>query len=98
MLGASLTVVSLAVVLAFFAWIGIRVGRDRDLEEFSVAWGTQSGTSLGLSFFASGVGAWILFGPPEVGASIGIAGVLGYALAAPRRWSGWCSSAVDCAS
>lgn len=81
MLDASLAVVSLAVVLAFFAWIGIRVGRDRDLEEFSVARGTQSGTSLGLSFFASGVGAWILFAPPEVGASIGIAGVLGYAVA-----------------
>ncbi len=82
MLDASLTVVSLAVVLAFFAWIGIRVGRDRDLEEFSVARGTQSGTSLGLSFFASGIGAWVLFAPPEVGASIGIAGVVGYALAA----------------
>ena len=82
MLDASLTVVSLAVVLAFFAWIGMRVGRDRDLEEFSVARGTQGGTALGLSFFASGVGAWVLFAPPEVGASIGIAGVVGYAVAA----------------
>lgn len=82
MLDASLTVVILAVVLAFFAWIGMRVGRDRDLEEFSVARGTQGGTALGLSFFASGVGAWVLFAPPEVGASIGVAGVVGYAVAA----------------
>ncbi len=82
MLGPSLTVVVLAVVLAFFAWVGVRVGRDRDLEQFSVARGTQGGTALGLSFFASGVGAWVLFAPPEVGASIGIAGVVGYALAA----------------
>ena len=82
MLDASLTLVTLAIVLAFFAWIGIRVGRDRDLEEFSVARGTQGATSLGLSFFASGVGAWVLFAPPEVGSSIGVAGVVGYALAA----------------
>lgn len=82
MLDTSVAVLSLAVVLAFFAWVGVRVGRDRDLEEFSVARGSQSGVSLGLSFFASGVGAWILFAPPEVGASIGIAGVVGYAVAA----------------
>jgi SSS family solute:Na+ symporter len=82
MLDAPVTVLSLAVVLALFAWVGGRVGRDRDLEEFTVARGTQSGTSIGLSFFASGVGAWILFAPPEVGSSIGIAGVFGYALAA----------------
>ena len=82
MLDAPLAVLILAVVLAFFAWVGMRVGRDRDLEEFSVARGTQGATSLGLSFFASGVGAWVLFAPPEVGASIGIAGVVGYALAA----------------
>ncbi len=82
MLDTPVTLVTLALVLAFFAWIGIRVGRDRDLEEFSVARGTQGATSLGLSFFASGVGAWVLFAPPEVGSSIGIAGVVGYALAA----------------
>ena len=82
MLDAPITMVTLAVVLAFFAWIGVRVGRDRDLEEFSVARNTQGATSLGLSFFASGVGAWVLFAPPEVGSSIGIAGVVGYALAA----------------
>ena len=82
MLSAPITLITLAVVLAFFAWVGGRVGRDRDLEEFTVARGTQGGGWLGLSFFASGVGAWILFAPPEIGASIGIAGVFGYALAA----------------
>lgn len=81
MLDTSVAVTSLAVVLSLFAWVGLRVGRDRDLEEFSVARGTQGATTLGLSFFASGVGAWILFAAPEVGATVGVAGVVGYAVA-----------------
>lgn len=81
MLDAPVALAALAVVLAFFAWIGIRVGRDRGLEEFTVARGTQGGTALGLSFFASGVGAWILFAAPEVGATAGVAGAVGYAVA-----------------
>nr|MDP9461401.1 hypothetical protein [Actinomycetota bacterium] len=79
--GIPLTVVAIAAVLLLFAAVGLAVGRDRDLEEFAVARGTQGGGTLGLSFFASGVGAWVLFAPPEVGASVGLAGVLGYAVA-----------------
>ncbi|MDK3256740.1 sodium:solute symporter family transporter [Blastococcus capsensis] len=71
----------MAAVLLLFAAVGLAVGRDRDLEEFAVARGTQGGGALGLSFFASGVGAWVLFAPPEVGAQVGLAGVLGYAVA-----------------
>jgi SSS family solute:Na+ symporter len=81
MLALSTTVIILIVVLGLFAWVGLRVGRDRDLDEFAVARNSQSGLGLGLSFFASGVGAWILFAAPEVGASTGLAGVLGYAVA-----------------
>lgn len=80
MLGFPITSVILLVVLGVFAWVGLRVGRDRDLEEFAVARNSQSGVGLGLSFFASGMGAWILFSAPEVGATTGIAGVLGYAV------------------
>jgi SSS family solute:Na+ symporter len=81
MLGFFTTIVILALVLGVFAWVGLTVGRDRDLEEFAVARNSQNGLGLGLSFFASGVGAWILFAAPEVGASAGLAGVLGYAVA-----------------
>ncbi|MCU1631565.1 MAG: putative sodium-solute symporter [Micrococcaceae bacterium] len=81
MLGFSITILILVVVLGVFAWVGLAVGRDRDLEEFAVARNSQNGLGLGLSFFASGVGAWILFAAPEVGASTGLAGVLGYAVA-----------------
>ena len=79
--GVPLTAAAVAAVLLLFAWVGLAVGRDRDLEEFAVARGTQGGRALGLSFFVSGVGAWVLFAPPEVGASVGLAGVLGYAVA-----------------
>ncbi|WNV77631.1 sodium:solute symporter family transporter [Geodermatophilus sp. DSM 44513] len=81
MVGTALTAVAVAAVLLLFAGVGLGVGRDRDLEEFAVARGTQGGGALGLSFFASGVGAWVLFAPPEVGASVGLAGVVGYAVA-----------------
>ncbi|WP_155849356.1 sodium:solute symporter [Arthrobacter sp. H20] len=81
MLGFSTTIVILIVGLGVFAWVGLAVGRDRDLDEFAVARNSQNGLGLGLSFFASGVGAWILFAAPEVGATTGLAGVLGYAVA-----------------
>lgn len=43
--------------------------------------GSQGCVSLGLSFFASSMGAWVLFAAPEVGIISGWWGVLGYALA-----------------
>ncbi len=73
----------LFLVLAAFAWIGFRVREDSgDLDDYVTARGSQRPFVLGLSFFASGMGAWILFAPPEVGAFVGLVAVLGYALAA----------------
>lgn len=73
----------LTVVLAAFAWVGFRVREDRsDLDDYVTARSSQRPFVLGLSFFASGMGAWILFAPPEVGAFVGVVAVLGYALAA----------------
>ena len=43
MLGFSTTVLILVVVLGVFAWVGLAVGRDRDLEEFAVARNSQNG-------------------------------------------------------
>jgi len=42
---------------------------------------SQGWVSLGLSFFASSMGAWVLFAAPEVGAISGWWGTIGYALA-----------------
>lgn len=80
MLSTAVTALILAITLASFFLVGLRTGADRSVEEFAVARGTQSGRVLGLSFFASGVGSWILFSAPEVGAAGGIAAAVGYGL------------------
>ncbi|CAN5202712.1 hypothetical protein BH20ACT9_BH20ACT9_14740 [soil metagenome] len=78
-----LALVALAAALVLFAWVGVRAARHRgDLEDYLVARDSQGAGVLGLSFLASGLGAWILFAPPEVGAVVGLDGVVGYALAA----------------
>lgn len=83
MIGAEIGIAAIGIALAVFAWIGIQASRrDQDLEEYTVARNSQRALPLGISFLASGMGAWILFAPPEVGAFVGIVGVVGYALAA----------------
>jgi Na+/proline symporter len=77
------TIAALAASLLFFIWIALR---DRapvaSLDEYLTARGSQSALTLGLSFLASGLGGWILFVPPEIGAFVGPVAVIGYALAA----------------
>jgi solute:Na+ symporter, SSS family len=69
--------------LGLFAWVGFRSRHGtEDVETYLVARNTQRAPSLGLSFLASGMGAWILFAPPEVGAFVGLVAVGGYALGA----------------
>ncbi|MPZ89482.1 MAG: sodium:solute symporter, partial [Nitriliruptorales bacterium] len=83
MVGSTLGFVTLALALGLFALIGFRARRHGgDLEDYMVARNSQGAGTLGLSFLASGLGAWILFAPPEVGAFIGLAGIIGYAVAA----------------
>jgi solute:Na+ symporter, SSS family len=71
------------LALGAFAAIGVRAashfgvaGRDRYLS----ARGSQGAATLALSLFASALGAWILFAPPEVGTFGGILGIAGYAV------------------
>lgn len=77
--GVLLTVGALAV----FAWVGYRAGRRLrrgDEDRYLTARGTQRAWPLALNFFASVLGAWILFAPPEVGTFAGILGIIGYAV------------------
>lgn len=83
MVGGLLAVIVMLVTLIAFVVVGIRASRkDTDVEDYVVARNSQSGTTLGMSFLAAGMGAWILFAPPEVGAGIGMIGVAGYAVGA----------------
>ena len=75
------TLAALAAALLLFAILGLRASRAGDaLDDYMTARNSQPATTLGLSFLASGMGAWILFAPPEVGAFVGPVALAGYAI------------------
>ncbi len=91
------TSLALAAALIVFVWIGLRARTPHaDLDEFLTARNSQGALTLGLSFLASGMGAWILFAPPEVGAFVGLVAVAGYAVGAalPFLVLAWCGPAI----
>ncbi|MCL7931041.1 sodium:solute symporter [Halomonas llamarensis] len=76
-----LTTAALAAALFCFAYLGLRARRaDGLLDDYVTARNSQSAGTLGLSFLASGMGAWILFAPPEIGAFVGPVALAGYAI------------------
>lgn len=80
-LGATALVVTL-ITVAVFALIGLLQASRHTitLEDYMVS-RNSVGTGAALAtIVASAMGAWILFSPPEVGASSGIAGILGYCI------------------
>ncbi|MCC5881753.1 MAG: sodium:solute symporter [Halomonas sp.] len=78
---AYLTSAVLGAALLCFAFLGLRARRaDGLLDDYVTARNSQPATSLGLSFLASGMGAWILFAPPEIGAFVGPLALAGYAI------------------
>jgi SSS family solute:Na+ symporter len=92
---ASLAALGAALVL--FTWIGLRArAADGDLDDYLTARNSQGASALGLSFLASGMGAWILFAPPEVGAFVGPVALAGYAVGAalPFLVFAWCGGAI----
>ncbi len=71
---------AIGAALVFFILLGLRMRHAQGLDDYLTARGSQTGTTLGLSFLASGMGAWILFAPPEVGAFVGPIAIAGYAI------------------
>lgn len=81
MLSGTTAFVVTAVALLAFAWVGVHGGRSiTDRDRYLTARGSVSAGPLTLSFFASALGAWILFSPAEVGTFGGLLGVGGYAV------------------
>ena len=70
--------------LAVFAYVGFQAarGRELDTDDYLSARGTQSWRAIGLSLFASGMGAWVLLTPSEVAYYGGFWDVMGYAVSA----------------
>lgn len=78
-----LTLAVLGAALLLFVWLGLRARRSHaELDDFFTARNSQGAQALGLSFLASGMGGWILFAPPEVGALVGPVALAGYAIGA----------------
>jgi SSS family solute:Na+ symporter len=78
-----LTLAVLGAALLLFIWLGLRARRSHgELDDFLTARNSQGAQALGLSFLASGMGGWILFAPPEVGALAGPVALAGYAIGA----------------
>lgn len=77
------TVAALTAALLVFTWLGLRARlADGGLDDYVTARNSQGARALGLSFLASGMGGWILFAPPEVGALVGPVALAGYAIGA----------------
>ncbi|GGY73415.1 sodium:solute symporter family transporter [Marinobacter zhanjiangensis] len=74
---------AIVVALCLFAWLGLRARKTANgIDDYMTARNSQGAATIGLSFLASGMGAWILFAPPEVGAFVGPVALAGYALGA----------------
>ncbi|MDI5983293.1 sodium:solute symporter [Halomonas sp. M4R5S39] len=76
-----LTSAVLGAALFCFAVLGFRARRaGGPLDDYVTARNSQTASTLGLSFLASSMGAWILFAPPEIGAFVGPVALAGYAI------------------
>ena len=76
-----LTSAVIIAALLCFAFLGLRARYAHgSLDDYVTARNSQTASTLGFSFLASGMGAWILFAPPEIGAFVGPLALAGYAL------------------
>jgi len=80
-LGATALVVTL-VTVAVFTLIGLLQASRHTitLEDYMVSRNSVGTQTALATIVASAMGAWILFSPPEVGATSGIAGIVGYCI------------------
>ena len=82
MISATSAIVLTLLALAVFAAVALVPGRASHRDEYLADRDHHTARTLAFSFFASGLGGWILFAPPEVAVLHGGLGVLGYAIAA----------------
>jgi solute:Na+ symporter, SSS family len=84
-LGPVVGTILLVAALAGSVVVGLRAARrggEATTDDFVLARDSQPAGRLAWSFLASGLGAWILFAPPELGALLGAQAVVAYAVAA----------------
>ncbi|NEQ43723.1 MAG: Na+/proline symporter [Leptolyngbya sp. SIOISBB] len=80
-LSATALVVTLVTITAFTLMGLLQASRRTiTLEDYMVSRNSVGTQAALATIVASAMGAWILFSPPEVGATSGIAGILGYCI------------------
>jgi Na+/proline symporter len=81
-ISATSAIVLTVLALGVFALVALAPGRATGRDDYLADRDHHRSGVLAFSFFASGLGGWILFAPPEVAVLDGGLGVLGYAIAA----------------
>jgi len=79
--GALVVFTGIAGIAAFFVYRNAKENAMAGADFWYSARDSQNWASLGLSVFASSMGAWVIYAAPETGVTSGWWGVLGYALA-----------------
>eukprot|EP00924_Labyrinthula_sp_SR-Ha-C_P002172 snap_masked-scaffold_19-processed-gene-2.31-mRNA-1 protein AED:1.00 eAED:1.00 QI:0/-1/0/0/-1/1/1/0/549 len=76
---------SVFLILSFGLFVVVRSRKDHlrseNLEDFLTARASMGYVTLGWSFFASGIGSWVITGPAQFGFYSGIVSVVAYAFA-----------------
>ena len=88
---------AVGAALIVFLWVGLRARTAHaPVDDYLTARRSQRAGTLAWSFLASGLGAWILFVPPEIGAFVGPVALAGYAVGAalPFLVLAWCGPAI----
>ncbi|MGH2748360.1 MAG: sodium:solute symporter family transporter [Actinomycetota bacterium] len=80
MLAESTGLILTFVVLLLFAYVAVRGATGAGDDDYLTARSSQGTASMALTLFASALGTWILFSPPEVGTFGGVLGIVGYAV------------------
>lgn len=80
MLAESTGLILTFVVLLLFAYVAVRGAARAGDDDYLTARSSQGTASMALTLFASALGTWILFSPPEVGTFGGALGIVGYAV------------------
>jgi Na+/proline symporter len=71
------------VTVAVFTLLGLLQASRHAISPWKTSWSAATGWATGMALatiVASAMGAWILFSPPEVGATSGVAGIVGYCI------------------
>ena len=84
MLSTTVALLLLIFVLGVFSLVAFRASKpaeEMSVDDYFTARGSLTTSKVGFTLFASSIGGWLLFGPPQVAYFGGFFDVMGYAIA-----------------